>query len=302
MRELQASRGPRSRRLALLPLSLAASFLVLAGCHQEDGGGKKADVAALDSSPSEDGKQIKPAPKVPTAGDDKSKTPSTKDKPEKADGPTEEVGKEDGPRGDVKIIPIAKNVALEVEGAKRRVLIQAHVCLRAGQLEQFLTRKRTKEHESLLAADIDARRVHAALLAAGAEEGSPVKFVPKYQPATGSLIRVTVRYERDGKKLAAPAQKWIRTIKTKKDMEHHWVFAGSRLIPDPFDKTKDPFYAANDGDVICVSNFETAMLDLPIPSTGSNDDLFFEAYTERIPPVDTPVTVVLEVMPGKGKK
>ena len=81
------------------------------------------------------------------------------------------------------------------------------------------------------------------------------------------------------------------------------LFAGSRLIEDPFDKTKKPFYAANDGDVICVSNFDTAMLDLPVDSSRDNADLIFEAQTERIPAVDTPVRVILEpVLPKKEDK
>ena len=40
---------------------------------------------------------------------------------------------------------------------KRRVLVNAEVCLREGQLELFLCRKQTKEHEAILAADVDAR-------------------------------------------------------------------------------------------------------------------------------------------------
>jgi hypothetical protein len=51
---------------------------------------------------------------------------------------------------------------------------------------------------------------------------------------------------------------------------------------------------ANDGDVICVSNFETALLDLPIKSPKENADLAFVANSERIPPRGTTVVVVLE--------
>src|SRR4051812_48236590 len=63
-----------------------------------------------------------------------------------------------------KKVEVGKNVALEVQGERRRVLVQAYVCLRQGQLEQFLTRKRTKEHEAVLAADVDARDIHTALI------------------------------------------------------------------------------------------------------------------------------------------
>lgn len=193
-----------------------------------------------------------------------------------------------------KKVDVGKNVQLEVKGEKRRVLVNAYVCLRKGQLEQFLTRKRTKEHEAILAADVDARDIHTALILAGAEPGKPVQFLPKYKPASGSPIKITLEYQLNGKKVQLPAQQWVRSMKTKKDLNSDWVFAGSQLIPDPLDKTKKPFYAANDGDVICLSNFDTAMLDLPIESTKDNDDLFFEAHTERIPPLETQVTVILE--------
>ena len=103
-----------------------------------------------------------------------------------------------------------------------------------------------------------------------------------------------------------PASEWIRNIKTKKDLGVDWVFAGSYLIPDTLDATKKPFYAANDGDVICVSNFDTALLDLPIDSGKDNDDLAFEAHTDRIPALETPVLVILEpvlpkILPKKKK-
>ncbi|MCS7045155.1 MAG: YdjY domain-containing protein [Gemmataceae bacterium] len=206
---------------------------------------------------------------------------------------------------EAKKLKVGNNVYLEIQGDQRRVLIDSKVCLRQGQLEQFLTRKHTKEHESILTADVNAKDIHTALLAARAEPGNPVKFLPKYEPARGTTIKVYVEfYDADQKLQRLPAQRWIRSIKTQKDLEYDWVFAGSTLFQDPLDKTKPPFYAANQGDLICVSNFETAMLDLPIASPQGNDDLAFEAATERIPPLDTRVWVILEPVVGKdqGKK
>ncbi|MCI0640659.1 MAG: YdjY domain-containing protein [Gemmataceae bacterium] len=215
--------------------------------------------------------------------------------------PTKQESAKPAPQAvETKKVEVGKNVYLEVNGDKRRVLVNAAVCLRQGQLEQFLTRKRTKEHEAVLAADVDARDIHTALVLARAEPGKPVTFRPKYTPASGPVIKVSVEYTDKGKKVNRLAQEWIRNIKTKKDMEQDWVFAGSLLIPDPLDQTRKPFYAANDGDVICLSNFDTAMLDLPVASSTNNDDLFFEAHTERIPPLETPVLVILE--PALGKK
>jgi hypothetical protein len=201
-----------------------------------------------------------------------------------------------------KKVEVGKNVYLEIKGEKRRVLVQSSICLRRGMLEQLMTRKRTKEHEAILAADVDARVIHTALIAAGAEPGKPVQFQPKFMVPTGTTIKITLQYKDKDKMVSVPAQQWIRNFKSKKILEYDWVFAGSVLIPDPLDKTKKPFYGANDGDVICVSNFDTAMLDLPVNSSKDNDELQFEAYTDRIPALETPVLVILEpILKGKKK-
>ena len=67
----------------------------------------------------------------------------------------------------------------------------------------------------------------------------------------------------------------------------------SQLYPNPEGDDKPPTFAANSGDVICVSNFNGALLDLPINSPKKYGELVFEANTERIPPFDTKVTIIL---------
>jgi hypothetical protein len=197
---------------------------------------------------------------------------------------------------------VGKNVFFEKQGDVRRVHVLATVCLREGQLEQLLTKKFTKEHEAILVADVDARAIHAALLAAGAEAGSPVSFRPEYKPASGTRIKVILQYKKDGKTVSVNAKEWVRDARTKKPLQHDWVFAGSQFVPNPVEPKAPDLYLANEGDVICVSNFESAMLDLPINSPKDNDELVFEAYSERIPALQTPVTVILEPVREKQKK
>src|SRR5204863_9787161 len=60
------------------------------------------------------------------------------------------------PKVEIKIVEVGKNVLLEIQGERRLVLVSAYVCLRQGQLEQFLTRKRSKAHEATLDDDVDA--------------------------------------------------------------------------------------------------------------------------------------------------
>ena len=201
---------------------------------------------------------------------------------------------------EAKQVLVGRNVHLEVQGKARRVLVSGAICLREGQLEQFLTRKGTKEHEAIVAADVDARDIHKALLLAGAAEGKPVQFRPAYKAATGQPVRITVRYQDKGRLVTVPARSWVKNAKTGKDLDTDWVFAGSQLVNNPLDPGKK-IYLANDGDVICVSNFETALLDLPIKSPKDNADLVYVAHTERIPPLETKVVVVLEPLPAANK-
>jgi hypothetical protein len=204
---------------------------------------------------------------------------------------------------EVKRAAVGKNVFVEVQGEQRRVVVQASVCLREGQLEGLLTRKGAKEHEYILAADVDARHVHAALVACGAKPGSPVQFAPKYVPAKGSVIKIRLQYQKDGKTVTVPAQEWIQDARAKKDLAEDWVFGGSRLWRDPEDdKDKPPTYLANHGDVVCVCNMDTAMLDLPVRSPKKFDERAFAAHTERIPPAGTAVEVILEPVPPPKDK
>ena len=173
------------------------------------------------------------------------------------------------------------------------VIVDGQVCLRRGMLEMFSCTRNTKEHESIVSANAQAFLVHAALLRLGAEVGHAVQFLPEYKPPEGTQIDIELEWkDADGKQQTAKAQDWIRDLKTGKAMEHVWVFAGSRFWTD--EETGKQYYQAEGGDFICVSNFGTAMLDLPIKSSQSNDDLEFEVFTERIPPLGTPVRMVLK--------
>lgn len=179
-----------------------------------------------------------------------------------------------------------------VDPKNHQVLIDGYVSLREGYLEMFACIVGTKEHESIVAVKSKAKTVHAALLAIGAETGEPVQWKPTYRPPSGTEIDVEVRWLDDrGEWKSARAQDWIRHADTKQAMKQPWVFAGSGFWKEP--ETGKLFYMAESGDFICVSNFTTAMLDVPVESSQSNEALKFEANPDVIPPLGTPVRVVL---------
>lgn len=82
------------------------------------------------------------------------------------------------------------------------------------------------------------------------------------------------------------------------EMKAKFVFAGSQ-----FSKLDDGtvYYQADGGSLICVANFSDAMIDVDIESSASDAaGRSYEPYTERLPPLDTPVTV--ELIPVKEKQ
>jgi hypothetical protein len=179
-----------------------------------------------------------------------------------------------------------------IDTATRQVKISGEIVLREGPLELFACLKQTKEHEAIVACTTKAYVVHAALLAVGAVAGRPVQFRPEYKPAAGSEIDVLVEWtDADGKVQRAKAQDWIRNTQTSKSLDQPWVFGGSSFWQD--ETTGEKFYQAESGDFICVSNFPSAMLDLPVESSPDNDTLLFEAWSDRIPQVETKVTLYL---------
>ena len=181
------------------------------------------------------------------------------------------------------------------------VIVDGRVSLRQGPLEMFACTKNSKEHESVVVVDSKAFVLHAALLAAGAEPISPVKFVPRYVPPRGTEIEIEVHWmDEKGKHHKARAQDWVRNSRTQKAMKLSWVFAGSGFWRD--EETGEQGYMAEGGDLICVSNFSSAMLDVPAESSSENSGLFFEAFTEKIPPLGWPVRLILKPVLEKEKE
>jgi hypothetical protein len=197
------------------------------------------------------------------------------------------------------------NLKLEVNGEQRRVLLDAVVPDHEhGEqyLEFFLsTKKGGRGYESVLVADVDARKLHEALLTAGAVPGAPFRVDP-YQLPRGQILRILLRYEtKDGRQVTDVAQSWLRT-RDGGEVHLNWVYTGSRFSDDdPQPNQPRVFLAERDGTLITLGNTETALIDVSIPSSAHMADLDMTYNTDRIPPPGTKVTVIFEPV-GEYKK
>jgi hypothetical protein len=213
---------------------------------------------------------------------------------EPAPNPPEEIQTIDIPKTWKRL---SKKEEIWIDVDSKEVIFAGHVCLNAGALEMFICPEQTKEHESVISAHATALQVHLALVALGANPGKATSWDPEYRAAYGPTIEITLKWKDPdtGKPKATSAKQWIRNVKTKKAMEQSWVFGGSQFWADP--NSKQQVYYGDAGELICLSNFSTATIDLNIQSSQSNEGLLFEAFEENIPPLETKVYAILK--PGK---
>lgn len=210
----------------------------------------------------------------------------------KTDKTSGQASSSDNKKQSSKLVRLAKDGEVWLDMENKRVIVGGTIVFRKGVLEMFACIKDTKEHESIVAVNAKAYQVHAALLAIGAKPGKPVQYDPVYEPAKGQRIKVEVVWkDENGKQHRRTAQQMVRNVRTRKQMEQNWVFAGSFFWTD--EETGKKHYMAEGGELICVSNFSTATMDLPVESSQSTGQLLFEANTDQIPPLETKVRLVL---------
>ena len=142
--------------------------------------------------------------------------------------------------------------------------------------------------------DVRPNLIHAALLAIGAKNGEPVRFHPEFKPATGDEITVIIRWrDADGNLVERIGQEVVKEAESGEKMDIPWVFAGSFFYQDG--DGRERYAADSEGEIIGVSNFPSAMLDVPKASSSTNTELLFLANEEKLPPRGTPVTILLRL-------
>ena len=190
---------------------------------------------------------------------------------------------------------LGKEHEIWIDMVNKQVMAAGHICLRHGPLEVLICPRRTKEHESVISLNATSWQVHTALIALGADPGHPVRWPfgdeqPKYEPATGPIIKIDVKWRDGDAVVQRRGQELVREFASKKPLTQDWVFGGSMIYEDPHSKVK--VYYGDSGELVCLSNFATATMDLPIESTQSNEALMYECNPDTIPPLGTKVYVI----------
>lgn len=183
------------------------------------------------------------------------------------------------------------------------VEIEAHSCLKNGWLEQIACSPNTREYEALLVVETAPQQIHASLLMAGFQPGSPGSWawegdVVSFTPPTGDALDVLVRYAGpSGETIEEPVRNWIADHLGQASFPAEpWIFAGSRFAPNPPRMGPGEHYVADmTGSIIGLVTFGDEVIGFSRVLSGDSavQSPEWEVATDRVPPLGTPVTLIL---------
>ena len=158
-------------------------------------------------------------------------------------------------------------------------------------LEMLITAPDTREHESLLVSDVKPSNLHAGLLAAGFEPGSPILYKGDSTVAASGdpiLVEVQVQGSDDWVSLID----WVVHVTDESSVkdDQDWkglVFAGSVLIDDGLYK------ADREGALVSLTawGFEVVSPVWTVSPDASTDEPVWIADRDSVPEIQTPVRV-----------
>jgi len=188
---------------------------------------------------------------------------------------------------------------VRVNLTSRQVSFDAEVCLREGALEFLMVHWQTKTHESILHTKAKSSHIHAGLLMLGLTAGKPARWSGRqmggmFLPPAGAGLKLKMVWkDADGKSQSVDVGEWLTGQDDREiDRPEQWIFVGSDILPD------GRYWAELEGEVISLTNFPSAVIDVPFRSSSANDLRDICANTNKIPPLGTKVEVVITPVVG----
>lgn len=184
---------------------------------------------------------------------------------------------------------------IEVAREERVVRFDAKVNLREARwLELIATTPEGRTHEALLVTEARPSHLHLALLLIGLEPGRPMRITRRegdaeMRPPEGPALRIDLVPE--GREEAVRVGRWVRHAETGKALPAGgFLFAGSGFQRRDGQRH---YQADRSGNVISLVQFGDELIARDTRRTRRTDEGQWQCWTERLPPVDTTVTVRL---------
>ncbi|MBL1214950.1 MAG: hypothetical protein HND52_16440 [Ignavibacteriae bacterium] len=180
------------------------------------------------------------------------------------------------------------NLLLDIDANK--ITIPGIINMNEGIIEVFACSPGGKLHESLIVANILPYHLQVALLLLGINptDINDVKITESLEKF--GQIEIIVKWKIDDEETEMRAEKLIWNLSQGKPMQEvNWLFIGSKTINGVF--------VANDNkSLITTFNDPYTIIENPL-STRINDELY-EVNKTLLPPIGTPVELVLNVKAG----
>ena len=189
---------------------------------------------------------------------------------------------------------------VRIDWQRPQVELDGEVVLREGPLELLACSPGTREHESIVAVAARPLHIRQALGLIGLEAGRPCTYDAagdRWLPAAGDRLLIEVRYQTGGGTRTVNVWEWmIDTKHGERPALREWVFCGSRMLRD------NVFAADADGAVVCVVDFDTALIGLAETHSADNALLWVAANPEEVPPAGSPCTLLVRAAgePNQG--
>jgi hypothetical protein len=180
-----------------------------------------------------------------------------------------------------------------LDNARQTVSFPAAVNMTSNLVEYVVVCDDGKTHESLLRTSVEPQDIHVAMLLIGAQGSPPQKAAPPDEDKVlpGDKARVWIEWRnKAGKSERVRAEDLALNDKTKRPMKHgDWVYNGSWIF-------NGRFVAQTERSIVSIIFDRDALMNSGHPQRG-DDEIWF-ANTKRIPKLDHPVRVKIELLPS----
>lgn len=184
--------------------------------------------------------------------------------------------------------------AVVIDQKQQSIYLPGRINMTQGPIELLACAPGGRTHETVLVVDVEPIHVQTGLLLIGLQPGQSVRVEGDPVVPKGSAVIVDVTWELKGVKSEYRGEDLVLDVKSKATMPRtSWVFTGSQI-------QDGRFMAQEEKSIITTYRFPFTILDNPLPS-GTDDEVYV-ANTVVLPPVGTPVTVILSAANRKDEQ
>jgi hypothetical protein len=172
---------------------------------------------------------------------------------------------------------------------EKSIVLPGKVNMQEGLVELLACGRYGKLHESVLMLPVEPYYVQVALLLIGLQPGEKkLKYQGDPGLPVGDPVEIYVEWKERGRVVRKRAEELIFDKSAGRAMPHtRWVFTGS-LIHD------GNFMAQIEQSIVTTYHDPMTIIDNPL--SGGGDDTIYFVNKEVVPPVGTPVTVIIKAL------